>query len=301
MHWVRNFITYCAFPLNFFGAQALALWWMGLGWSQGDIIVILSVSTAVILLAFERIHPFHPVWNRSQKDIATDSLHVVVSQVLLPKYGEMALQLLWVGVAVWLVEVVGGSLWPSHWHLYAQLALALVLGQFFEYWTHRGMHEVPLLWRLHATHHSPGRLYWLNAARFHPLDASVSVVVSLTPIILLGAGSDVVTLIGVWVAVHGLYQHCNVRLRLGPLNYIFSMAELHRWHHSLKLEEANTNYGNNIILWDLVFGTFYYPKDREPSADIGLSDIEDFPKGYWGQLLSPFRWSRLQRRKEKGG
>ena len=59
----------------------------------------------------------------------------------------------------------------------------------------------------------------------------------------------------VWVSVHGLFQHCNVRLRLGPLNYIFSMCELHRWHHSLKLEEANSNYGNNILFWDLVFDT----------------------------------------------
>ena len=32
------------------------------------------------------------------------------------------------------------------------------------------MHEVPWLWRFHATHHSAPRLYWLNAGRFHPLD-----------------------------------------------------------------------------------------------------------------------------------
>jgi len=91
-----------------------------------------------------------------------------------------------------------------------------------------------------------------------------------------------------------LFQHCNVRLRLGPLNYIFSMAELHRWHHSLKLEEANTNYGNNTIFWDIVFGTMFYPSGREAAAEVGLSGLPRFPQRYLGQLLSPLRWSQIE-------
>ena len=70
------------------------------------------------------------------------------------------------------------------------------------------------------------------------------------------------------------------------------MAELHRWHHSLKIEEANTNYGNNILFWDIIFGTVYYPKDKEASEHIGLSDIDNFPTGYASQVLSPFQWKR---------
>jgi sterol desaturase/sphingolipid hydroxylase (fatty acid hydroxylase superfamily) len=66
------------------------------------------------------------------------------------------------------------------------------------------------------------------------------------------------------------------------------MAELHRWHHSLDIEEANRNYGNNILFWDIVFGTVYWPKDRDASATIG-NNIPDYPKGYLGQLMAPFR------------
>ena len=54
--------------------------------------------------------------------------------------------------------------------LLAQLPLALVVAELVEYSFHRLMHEVPWLWRFHATHHSAPRLYWLNAARFHPID-----------------------------------------------------------------------------------------------------------------------------------
>jgi sterol desaturase/sphingolipid hydroxylase (fatty acid hydroxylase superfamily) len=57
----------------------------------------------------------------------------------------------------------------------------------------------------------------------------------------------------------GIFQHANVQLRLGPLNWFFSMAELHRWHHSRTVEEANHNYGQTISVWDWVFGTRYLP------------------------------------------
>ena len=92
------------------------------------------------------------------------------------------------------------------------------------------------------------------------------------------------------LAVHGMFQHANIDVRLGPLNWIFSMAELHRWHHSKDLQEANNNYGNNILFWDIVFGTVYWPKDRRAGKDIGLKDMPWFPQDYVNQLLSPFRW-----------
>ncbi len=56
-------------------------------------------------------------------------------------------------------------------------------------------------------------------------------------------------------AVHGVFQHTNLPIRCGPLNWFFSMAELHRWHHSRLLKEANTNYSQNLIVWDIVFCT----------------------------------------------
>ena len=295
MQQLRFVITYFAFPVHFVSALAIAIYWMNQGGSPGLILAGITIGTSIIVMILERLNPFYESWNRSRGDIGVDAIHVFVSQFLVPKYGEMLLHIALYGLASSLTVWYGGTLWPADWSLWLQLPMALLLGQFFEYWTHRAMHEVPLFWRLHATHHSPGRLYWLNAARFHPLDSIVSLVVSLTPVILLGAPRELVILLGTWVAVHGLYQHCNVRLKLGPLNYIFSMAELHRWHHSLILDEANSNYGNNIIFWDLVFGTFYLPKDRLPGEDIGLSELPNFPTDYWGQLLSPFRWKRVSR------
>jgi sterol desaturase/sphingolipid hydroxylase (fatty acid hydroxylase superfamily) len=84
-------------------------------------------------------------------------------------------------------------------------------------------------------------------------------------------------------------------IRLGPLNWIFSMAQLHRWHHSRRVAESNTNYGQNLIVWDVVFGTRFLPKDHEPPEDIGIAGLDAFPMDYLGQLASPARWRRIQR------
>ena len=43
----------------------------------------------------------------------------------------------------------------------------------------------------------------------------------------------------------------------------------------------------------------YYPKDKEASADIGLSGMKNFPKGYLGQIASPFRWKKLEEEAKK--
>ena len=293
MSVIRAFITYASFPLVFASAMVAALAGLAAGWDPRLLLAGITVTSVTIVAICERLNPEFENWNTSQGDVGTDATHALISMVLIPRGIEVGLNMALLGVAIKLSSYAGSPLWPTHWHPLAQLVPALVVSQLPEYWAHRLMHERPLLWRLHATHHSPGRLYWLNAARFHPLDTAIANITAVTPLALLGVSAEVLLLMTVWIAVHGMYQHCNVHLRLGPLNYIFSMAELHRWHHSLVLEEANANYGNNIIFWDLVFGTFFWPRDRDATADIGIANLPAFPKGYLGQILSPFRWSHI--------
>ncbi|MDP6933757.1 MAG: hypothetical protein QGG40_12615, partial [Myxococcota bacterium] len=55
------------------------------------------------------------------------------------------------------------------------------------------------------------------------------------------------------------------------------------------LDEANANYGNNILFWDIVFGTVHWPRDRQADVAVGLHDLPAFPQDYLGQLTSPLR------------
>jgi sterol desaturase/sphingolipid hydroxylase (fatty acid hydroxylase superfamily) len=257
------------------------------GYSAGVVLAVCTFATAAIVAVMERIHPKHRDWLDSHGDVRADVFHALVSMIGLPQVLEVGVKGL---MLTWAVSLGWDSgIWPHEAPMVLQLALAMVTSQLGEYVMHRACHEVPLLWRLHAVHHSPTRLYWLNAARFHPLEVMLTFPITLVTLLALGAGEEVMLLVTCWTAVHGLYQHCNIDVRLGPLNWIFSMAELHRWHHSRVLSEANANYGNNILFWDIVFGTVYWPGDRDASSDIGLSEGADFPKDYLGQLASPFR------------
>jgi sterol desaturase/sphingolipid hydroxylase (fatty acid hydroxylase superfamily) len=253
------------------------------------------ISAYLIVMILERRIPFHESWQRSRGDIPVDLGHLFVSGGLTLSLLRPAMLALGVAIGGWLGPRVGAELWPGGWPLVAQLVLALVVGEFFMYWAHRLGHEVELLWRFHALHHSAPRLYFLNAVRFHPVDLAISNYAPFVPLVALGAGMDVLALFALFSGVHGIFQHANLPLRLGPLNWFFSMAELHRWHHSRRLDEANSNYGQNLIVWDVVFGTRFLPKDREPPEDIGIAGLPAFPMDYLGQLASPFTWRRIER------
>lgn len=286
--------AWTVFPIVMFATLLAAVAWRPALGAYGAVFAAEAVAIVAIAVA-ERLVPYRVVWNRSHGDLGVDAVHAVVSGFGTTQLARPFVELGGAALAGWLSQAFAMTLWPARWSVWAQLSLALVVAELPQYWLHRWQHEHDFLWRFHSVHHSAPRLYWLNAARFHPIDLGVLYVVGYLPLVVLGCPRDVILLFGLFDAVFGMLQHCNVNVRLGWLNWIFSMAEPHRWHHSRTLREANTNYGSNLIVWDLVFGTFYLPADREPPAAIGIADLPSFPTTYVGQLAAPFRWRELRR------
>ena len=283
------------FPLILGGTVFWAIRAIESGTPATEAIALPVVLSYFSIAGLERLLYWEPTWLHSKGDLHVDVGHLLVSGILTLAVLDVPIRLATIALATWLAGGAGDALfWPTQSNLLAQLALALVVGEFFMYWVHRLAHEVDWLWRFHAVHHSAPRLYFLNAARFHPVDLAISNFAPMIPLLLLGADERVIALFGLVSAVHGLFQHANLVTRIGPLNWIFSMAELHRWHHSRRLVESNTNFGQNLIVWDIVFGTRFLPTDREPPRDIGLAGLPGFPMGYWGQLLSPLRWKAIK-------
>jgi len=292
----RKLFSIGVFPAVLGGALTASALLLRSGAEPEAAFLLPTVAAGLLLPILERIVPYRRGWARSRGDVRVDLGHMVVSGGIARELLRPAMLYLAVTAGGWLSLHLGADLWPRGWPLSVQLVLALVVGEFFLYWAHRLGHEWDILWRFHAVHHSAPRLYFLNAVRFHPVDLAISNYAPFVPLVALGAGAEVMALFSLVSAVHGFFQHANLPMRLGPLNWFFSMAELHRWHHSTLLEESNTNFGQNLIVWDIVFGTRFLPKDREPPEAIGIGDMPDFPMDYWGQLLSPVRWARLPRR-----
>ena len=241
------------------------------------------LAGALVITSLEWKFPQRVEWKPARRELLTDVMYMALVQTALPR-------VLGFIVALSLLQVpqlhIASDLWPHQWNLFAQVAVMLLGAEFLRYWLHRLAHNWTPLWQLHAVHHSPHRLYWVNVGRFHPLEKALQYLLDALPFILLGVSEQVLALYFVFYAMNGFFQHCNIRVRLGFLNQIVSGPELHRWHHSERIEESNHNYGNNLIVWDRVFGTRYLPEDREVDS-LGLINRQ-YPMGLMAQLGTPF-------------
>ena len=288
-----RFILSCIWWPLLFGT---AMWLIALGMEGNQTFLVFNavfLSFAAIVGVLERVLPHERAWHNPDGQIVQDIAHTILTK------GTVQVMIVFsavIGIAD-LTQAEAAAWWPVHWPMVAQAFLGLLIAEFGLYWAHRLSHEVPLLWRFHALHHSVRRLWFVNTGRFHIMDTVLSLVASMPLLVLAGAPADVIVWVGIVTPFVGMLTHCNIELRCGPLNYIFNTPILHRWHHSTDLREGNKNYGEILITWDLVFGTYINP-NRRPPLNIGINDA--MPRGFFGQLLAPFRWTRLQAEAKSG-
>jgi len=289
---MREIIRHLIFPVTLVGGLYVAHEIL-LGGSAPETVIVIWFGLMPLIALLERLLPRHPDWNRSHDDLRTDLIYFPTNLVVAG-----GLSALWGGLhivlATELQRAVGSPVWPSDWPLPVQVLLACIAAEFFAYWPHRWMHENPFLWRFHSIHHCSKRVYWLNAIRAHPGEHLFRGFISALPLAVLGAPPEVLAYWMVLSRVGGLFQHANIDFALGPFAWIFSIGELHRWHHSAIRKEADHNYGDTFIFWDTAFGTRFLPRERAAPSEVGIRGLEAFPTGWWRQQLAPFRYAEIE-------
>ena len=281
-------IRYAAYPSLLAGGYLLYTWLVATG-SPMLFSAYLTVLVAGIgIFLHETFAPNREDWRPDTDDLIHDGVFLTLVQIALPA--------LLKGLALVLIVTLahnGGApfdgFWPHTTPTILQVALMLFVAEFFRYWLHRTFHRNRVLWKLHAVHHAAEKLYTINVGRFHPLDKALQFLGDTLPFLLLGVSADVFALYFVLYAINGFYQHSNSDVRLGFLNWIIAGPELHRWHHSAKISEAHSNYGNNLIIWDAIFGTRFLPQDKQVGR-IGIGNRK-WPNGFLSQMTAPFTTS----------
>ena len=183
----------------------------------------------------------------------------------------------------WLGEGIHSSLglpWSS------TLIVLIIADSFATYWTHRLMHAVPVLWRIHRVHHSDSEVDVSTSLRNHPLELLVTVPVTITVIIITGAPVTAVIAAQAIAVAAGIWQHADISFpRLERvLSAVVITPAIHRIHHHPERSFHDSNYGELIILWDRLFGTFRPGRERGP---VGLDGRIGRDNGLLKQIWSP--------------
>jgi len=282
-----KFLSYVWYPLFLIAAVTAfgGLLVSGVPLPLATYLPIFVVASCIFLLEWKFTE--RSDWRPRRADIKADAAFMIIVQVVLPRVLALLAVL---AIAEQAHDRVPHQWWPHEWPLAVQILAMVLAVDFMRYWLHRASHHFNILWRLHEVHHSPDILYSLNVGRFHPLEKVLHFSLDAVPFLLLGVAPEVIAGYFLLYSVNGFFQHSNIRLHYGWLNYLVGSAETHRWHHSRDPNTASCNFGNTTIIWDLVFGTWYLPPEQRV-GDIGIMD-RAYPKSFSAQMLSPFRqWS----------
>jgi len=179
---------------------------------------------------------------------------------------------------------------PDFWTRTAGCAIAVLgiatVNDFFYYWMHRAQHQWGWFWRFHRVHHSITEMNATNSYHHVAEDLFQFVAITAPMSFLLGVETGPVP----WIVIvlnstHAYFIHSSADINIGPLRYLFSDNRLHRVHHSREDRHRDKNFSTVTPLWDVLFGTAYFPTRNQWPA-VGLDDVAE-PRTIGEYLMMP--------------
>ena len=150
--------------------------------------------------------------------------------------------------------------------LWAMWVLTFIMIDLVFYIYHRMSHRVRFLWAIHLSHHSSEEMNFAVSFRqawFGP----ISKIPFFMALPLLGFDPTIIAVAGVMSTLWGIVGHTHIVGKLGFVEWVFNTPSHHRVHHGSNKQYIDKNYGNLLIIWDRMFGTF---EPEEEPVRFGL-------------------------------
>ena len=234
---------------------ALLLFWANvpksfLDLDYGLVVVVVSIVTFVQLL--ELVAERHEGWRINGRELATDAFYVILGFTainwLTNHLAETPLTAL--------KEQLGiATPWLKTLPFVVQVFMVMALFEFGQYWMHRLMHNNAIFWSTHAPHH---HITQLNAAKGYVGNPIELFLISLSVVALFDFDKAAIFASASLGTAISTFAHANVRSD-PPIWYSFFFTTIrhHSLHHTaLSYEDTRCNYGNVLILYDRIFGTY---------------------------------------------
>ncbi len=210
----------------------------------------------------------------------------------------VVLRLLFPAAAVGMASFASSQGWGLLNYYQTPFPLAVIVSvvalDLIIYLQHVMVHAVPALWRLHRVHHADIDFDVTTGARFHPIEIILSMLIKFATIMVLGPPVVAVIIFEVLLNATAMFNHSNVRIpaRIDKVVRLFVVTpDMHRVHHSVEDDEANSNFGFNLPWWDRLFGTYRdQPRAGHENMTIGIHKYNDPRLVSWlhGILVLPF-------------
>jgi len=141
-------------------------------------------------------------------------------------------------------------------NIWLAVIIAFLVQDFTGYCTHRLKHRVNILWNRHIIHHSSEDFNLACALRQSISNAINFSTIFMIPAALLGVPVKIFVILG---PIHFFFQfwyHTQLIGKMGLLEYFLVTPSHHRVHHAINPEYIDKNYGQILIIWDKLFGSF---------------------------------------------
>ena len=258
--------------------------WIEEGWLFP--LVFFGVLGFIQLMEF--VHERHEGWRINWREFGTDAFYMLLVIFVIGTMTEVLVD----SPLTRLKEEWGiATPWLADMPFVVQVLAVMLLYEFGQYWMHRWMHNSEVLWSTHAPHHHVTQLNTMKAFIGNPIELFL---ISLSLISLFDFDLNALLAGFVSLGTVAYYAHANIRSD-PPIGYgfVFTTIRHHSLHHTaLSFEGTRCNYGNSIILFDRIFGTF---KDGE-SEVVGQDDRKRL--SIREQFLFPLIYFR-QKRQER--
>ncbi len=176
------------------------------------------------------------------------------------------------------VYYIYGILWENYrlftielnWFTFILLLLGVDL---IFYWVHRWGHSLNIMWAAHSPHHSAEEMNFMVALRASVTQRLCSFLF-FWPLALIGfTPFDIYMMAGLHLFIAFLH-HTEFIGKLGWFEKYFTTPSHHRVHHGVNFKYLDKNFGEFLIIWDKMFGTF------EEETDKVVYGIYDHPQSW---------------------
>ncbi|GAA4832279.1 sterol desaturase family protein [Algivirga pacifica] len=202
--------------------------------------------------------------------IGNQCVNLVVAAIILKTF-----EWLHTNYAIWEIE--------NNWWT---LTLLLLLIDFLFYWFHRWGHTYNILWAAHMPHHSSEEMN-LGVGLRASVTQRIFAFTVFWPLPLIGwDASTIYAMVGLHL-LGSYWHHTRVINKLPWFEKIFNSPSHHRVHHGVNPQYLDKNFGEFLIIWDKMFGTF---QAEEEEVCYGVThpprtwDPTNIYFQYWAQI-----------------